>query len=392
MIARLLLDCKTSNRAYSPVFVCALYGHATEEGGKNVLMQKVSVQNLRRGMTTHNQLRTADGQILLGSNVLLNERYIQRIQALGICSLSITNPIIERLGLVYDDTLPEEKKAEATKILKHSFEYANKGGMIDVPPISALAKIIADTVRKNQIIRINNITAKEDYVYTHCVNVAALVAVIAADMDYNELRTHELIMGALLHDIGEVFDSDDVKEEDHAQKGFDYVRKLRGYSAVSGHVVFQHHEKYDGTGYPRKLCGDQIHEYARITAVADAYDTLVSDHKQKELLLPHQAYEALMAMSESYLDREIVNMFLTKAPLYPIGTFVVLDSGHIGIVTEARPKLQSRPKVVIITDEHGAFVNQWLEINLAENLTTFIMRVMSEEEVIALTKSFANQL
>jgi putative nucleotidyltransferase with HDIG domain len=250
--------------------------------------------------------------------------------------------------------------------------------------------MIEDTVSRNQIIRLHNITAPGEYAYAHAINVAVLTAVIAGDMDYNALKMHELIMGALLHDIGKIFTDGETKT-DHAKNGFDYVRKLRGYSSVSAHVVLEHHEKFDGTGYPRKLCGDQIHEYARITAIADAYDNMVSDHQQ-EILLPHQAYEAIMTMSGNYFDTEIVDLFLAKAPLYPLGTFVVLDSGDIGVITEARPKLQSRPTVMIITDANGVFYNEWEEINLAESLTVFITRVMSEEEILALTKRYENKL
>lgn len=349
-------------------------------------MQKVSVRNLRQGMTTYNQLRAADGRVLLGSKIELNERYISRIQELGIFSLSVTNPIIERLGLIYEETLSDEHKSKVTKNLKSAFDDIKQGDLIDVFRISALAKIIEDTVRKNQIIRINNCNTVEDYLYSHSVNVAALVAVIASDMDYSTLKIHELVMGALLHDVGKIIDGDSVN--DHCQKGFDYVRKLRGLSVLSMHVVLDHHEKYDGTGYPRKLSGGEIPEYAKITAIADAYDAMVSDHRREELLLPHQAYEALMSMSGTYFDRDIVNIFLAKAPLYPVGTFVVLDSGHIGVITEAIPKLQSRPTVIVVSDETGALNDNWQEINLAENLTTFIMRVMSEEEVIELTNNY----
>lgn len=352
-------------------------------------MQKVSVQNLRQGMTTYNQLRAADGRVLLGSRVELNERYIQRIQDMGIFSLSITNPIIERMGLIYEETLSDEHKSEVTKKLKGIFDDAKKGVLIDVQRISALAKIIEDTVRKNQIIRMSNITSAEDYIYTHCVNVAALVAIIASDLGYTALKLHELVMGALVHDIGKVFDGSEVNEGEHCKLGFEYVRKLRGFSVVSMHVVLDHHEKYDGTGYPRNLSGSQILEYAKITAIADAYDAMVSD-QQQELLLPHQAYEALMSMSGTFFDREIVNTFLIKVPLYPVGTFVVLDSGHIGVIIEARPKMQSRPTVMRLTDAKGLFTTEWTEINLAENLTTFIQRVMSEDEVIELTNSYKN--
>ncbi|MEG6586290.1 HD-GYP domain-containing protein [Dendrosporobacter sp. 1207_IL3150] len=352
-------------------------------------MQKISVQNLKHGMTTYNRLSAADGRILLGSNIQLTERYIERIQKMGVFCLSVTNPIIERIGLTYEETLPEEKKTEVTRLLKDSFDDAKKGKLIDVyRSVSALAKMIEETIRKNQIIRMDNIATPGDYVYKHCVNVAVLAAVIASDLGYNATKMHEIVMGALLHDIGIVLMDEDANELEHPQLGFDYARKLRGYSVVSGHIIFQHHEKYDGTGYPRGLQANQIHEYARITAIADAYDTMVAGPKNKEICLPHQAYEGIMAMSGTHLDRELANIFLAKAPLYPIGTFVVLDTGHIGVVTEARPKLQARPTIMILTDSNGELHNEWSEINLIQELTTFITRVLSEEEVIELTNNY----
>lgn len=351
-------------------------------------MQKVSIQNLKQGMTTYNRLCAADGRVLLGSQVKLTERYIEKMQKMGVYSLNINNPIIERIGLIYEETLPQEKKSEVTRLLKDAFDDAKKGRLIDVHRIAALAKMIEDTIRKNQIIRMDNVTTPQDYVYTHCVNVAALAAVIASDLDYNAAKMHELVMGALIHDIGKVLDDKSANELEHPQKGFDYARKLRGYSVVSGHIILDHHEKYDGTGYPRGLQGSQIHEYARITAIADAYDTMVAGGQRQELLLPHQAYEGIMAMSGTYLDQGLANIFLAKAPLYPVGTFVMLDSGHIGVVTEAWPKLQSRPTVIIVTDSNGVLNDEWSEINLTKELTTFITRILSEEEVIKLSQDY----
>lgn len=354
-------------------------------------MQKVSIENLNEGMTTYNRLCTADGRVLLGSRIQLSANYIKRIQNLGIYNLSITNPIIERIGLVYEETLPEDKKSEAIKTLKASFDDAKDGKFLNVYSISAMAKMIIESVRMNQIIRLDNNVTKDDYVYGHCINVAALTAVIASDVGYDAMRMHELVMGALLHDIGRVLENGSVREEEHPEKGFEYIRKLRDYSIVSGHVVFQHHEKYDGTGYPRSLRGNNIHEYARITAVADAYDSMVSDFQKGRVLLPHQAYEAIMSMSGTYLDKEIADIFLAKAPLYPVGTFAILDSGHIGVVTEVRPKMQARPTITVITDSHGVFENEWLEVNLTKNLTTFINHVMSEKEVIQLTQKYEGE-
>lgn len=351
-------------------------------------MQKVSIENLTEGMMTYNRLCTADGRVLLGSHIQLNTNYIRKIKNLGVYNLSVTNPIIERIGLAYEETLSEDKKTEAIKILKASFDDAKSGKLINVYSISAMAKMIIESVRMNQIIRLDNNVTADDYVYSHCINVAALTTVIANDLGYDAMRMHELVMGALLHDIGRVLENGSVSEAEHPKKGFEYIRKLRDYSIVSGHVVFQHHEKYDGTGYPRCLKGNKIHEYARITAVADAYDSMVSDFQKGQVLLPHQANEAIMSMSGTYLDKEIADIFLAKAPLYPVGTFVVLDSGHIGVVTEARPKMQARPTIMVITDSRGEFQNEWLEVDLTKNLTTFINQVMSEKEVIQLTHQY----
>lgn len=353
-------------------------------------MQKVSLSNLAEGMTTYTRLCTADGRVLLGSRIRLSASYIKKIQNFGVLNLFVTNPIIERIGLVYEETLPEDKRTEAITILKTSFDNAKVGKMIDVHSIYIMAKTIIETVRCNQLIRLDTTVTADDYVYSHCINVAALAAVIASDMEYNADRMHELVMGALLHDIGKVLDNGSVSEEDHPQRGFEYARKLRDYSIVSSHVIYQHHEKVDGTGYPRAIRGKQIHEYGRITAVADAYDTIVSD-LNGQALLPHQAYEAIMSMSGTYLDKEIADIFLAKAPLYPLGSFVVLDSGFIGVVTEARPKLQARPTITVLTDAQGIFQDEWIEIDLSKNLTSFIHHVMSEKEVIHLTKLYENR-
>lgn len=351
-------------------------------------MQKISVENLSAGMKTYSRLCMADGRMLLGSSVCLDEKYIKRLKSLGIHKLSISNPILERIGLLPEETLPEEKKSEAIKTLKVAFDDAKAGKLLDVNSIATMAKMIMESVRMNQIIQLDSNVIADDYVYGHCLNVAALTAVIANDMGYSPAKMQELIMGVLLHDIGKVLDDGEVSEAEHPQKGFNYVRGLRDYSTVSAHVVYGHHEKYDGTGFPRGLKGDDIHEYARIAAVADAYDSMVSDFERGEVLLPHQAYEAIMSMSSTYLDKRIADLFLAKAPLYPVGSFVILDNENVGIVIDVRPKMQTRPTVLVIADVHGNFWDIWFKVNLTENLTTFITHIMSEKEVIQFTRQY----
>jgi putative nucleotidyltransferase with HDIG domain len=354
-------------------------------------MQKVSVENLKSGMMTYGRVRTADGSVLLGNNLSLSDSYINRLKNLGIATIFVNNPIIERIGLTYDETLSEDKRIKAMRTVKQAFQDAQNGKLLNVLSLSKVAGLLIDSIKKNQIIQLDNSVTYDDYLYLHCVNVAALAAVIANDMDYSYVRLKELVMGALLHDIGLAL-GETQNEQEHPEKGFDYVRKLRDYSVVSGHVVYQHHEKFDGTGYPRGLAGNDIHEYARITAIANAYDRMTSNLPGQKGMLPHEAYEAIMAMSGNYFDKTIADIFLAKAPLYPVGSFVVLDSDHVGIVTRALPKLQSRPTVSVIADADGRFYEQVVNIDLTKSLTTFIKHVMSEKEVIDFTERYKAQI
>jgi len=357
-------------------------------------MQKLSVKLLEPGMLTHGRVLTADGAVLLGSEVVLNTNYIKGVKRLGVSAIFVKNPILDSIGLEYEETLSEDAKLQAVAIIKECFNEAKAGRKLDVYKVSTLAKTIIESVKHNQLIRLDNSFTPDNFLYIHCVNVAALVTVIAHDLGFNEKRLHELVMGALLHDIGIALldqEKDFAYQEndiEHPTLGFDYVRKLRGYSTVSSHIVFQHHECYDGSGYPRRLQQNAIHEYARITAIADTYDLLVSDWSGKHPLLPHEAYEALMSMSLNAFDKEIADLFLAKLPLYPIGTFVKLDTGHIGVVTHALPKLQSRPTIAIIRDANGSFFHQPQTIDLTKLLTTFITYVLTEKEVVELTKEY----
>jgi hypothetical protein len=135
------------------------------------------------------------------------------------------------------------------------------------------------------------------------------------------------------------------------------------------------------------MAGTEIHEYARIAAVADIFDALISDRPYRKGMLPHEAYEILMTLGGTLVDREIVNIFLEHVAIYPMGSVVQLGSNEIGIVTTVFPKLQSRPIIRLLTDANGELLQEPEDINLADHLTLFITRVLKEREIFDLGKS-----
>lgn len=140
------------------------------------------------------------------------------------------------------------------------------------------------------------------------------------------------------------------------------------------HIALQHHEHVDGTGQPRGLTGDEIHPYAKITAVANTYDNLL--HPQDgSRVLPHEAVETLNAMSGTKLDHEMLVQFNRFVSIYPNGISVRLSNRQTGVVVGQHRGLPGRPIVRVLARDMDDVRAE--EIDLARHPTLFIEAVLS---------------
>lgn len=145
------------------------------------------------------------------------------------------------------------------------------------------------------------------------------------------------------------------KKNQHPKLGADYLRSNYHFSALVYASVQQHHENYDGSGSPLEKSGDQIPLYARIIRLIDQYDDMVSVHRQREEISPAEAVEYLMAGSGSLFDPKIVELFVEKIAVYPVGCEVELSNGMHGVVAHNFERFFLRPIVKII--ETGEMLN-----------------------------------
>ena len=175
--------------------------------------------------------------------------------------------------------------------------------------------------------------------------------------------------------------------QQHPETGFNILRTLPEIPTTVAHIAFQHHERVDGKGYPRNLTADKIIEFAKVAAVADIFDALVADRPYRKGMLPHEAYEVMMTLANTYVDQEILHLFLTHVAIYPLGSVVLLDNGQHAVVTQVRQKLQTRPHVRLLTDGQGRLLREQPEIDMTQHLTLMITRILKEKEVFELGKS-----
>lgn len=357
-------------------------------------MQRISVLRLMPGMIVAKNVFAADGRVLIAAGISIKQSYIRRLQELGIASIYIDSPLLPAIEV--PEVVKEETRVKATAMVKNAFQNFRTTKKLDYKKFSEVAAaIVAELIcNRDTLIHLTDIRSYDDYTFAHSVNVCILSVLMGTSKCYDEYKLKELALGALLHDVGKILVPIEVlnkpgrltpKEfnivKEHAELGFELLRKQQDQvSLLACHVAFQHQEKYDGSGYPRQLKGKEIHEYARIVAVADVYDALTSDRPYRKGMLPHEAYEIMMASGKTHFDDEVLQRFFEKIAIYPVGTIVRLNSGEVGMITEVIPELQTRPKVQIITDSKGQLVQNLEEINLAVHLTTFIDKVFDEEE------------
>jgi HD-GYP domain-containing protein (c-di-GMP phosphodiesterase class II) len=363
-------------------------------------MQRVSVPYLLPGMVVAASLFRSDGQLLISAGTTLTSAKVARLRHLGVGSVYVSNPLFENLAV--PELVREDTRVKLMQSLQHTFQEFQKTQELDIEHLRSLVKILVSEIILNRDAMVHTLDMRSygEYLFGHSVNVAILSVLTAVCMEYNEARLNDLAMGALLHDLGMMLVSKQIltkvgqltTEEvqvvkQHTEAGFQIVRKKREITTPAAHIAFQHHERFDGQGYPRRLKGQEIHEYSRIAAVADIFDALTSDRPFRQGLLPHEAYEILMTLADTYVDREILDIFLANVAIYPVGTVVKLNSGETAVVTRVLPKLQSRPLLRVLADKSGKLLKKPVEVDLTEHLTAFVTKVFREAEVFALSKA-----
>jgi HD-GYP domain-containing protein (c-di-GMP phosphodiesterase class II) len=356
-------------------------------------MQRISTNNLHPGQVVGKDILNADGDILLRWGIVLTDKYIRRLRELDIHSIYVENPYVE--DLVIPEPINERIRVKAIKILKDNFLKIRLNKKLDVKAFSVIANSVVDEVCANKklLIHLSDIRVYDDYTFGHSVNVAILATFAGIGVGYGKTKLRELALGGLLHDVGKMFvpkeilnkparlTEDEMKVmKGHSLLGFELLRNNPEISLLVAHMAFQHHERPNGSGYPRGLQGEEIHEYANIIAIADVYDALTSDRPYRRGILPHEAHEVLLELTRTQVDMDLLKVFFKYIAIYPIGSVVQLNTGEVGVVIDVEQQSPLRPKIRIVLDNYGNAVKKVYEIDLEIRQTQFIIKVFKEED------------
>ncbi|MDS1029731.1 HD-GYP domain-containing protein [Bacillota bacterium LX-D] len=361
-------------------------------------MRKVDIDLLTTKMKIAQNVYSSEGYTLLSAGVVLSEQFINKLRYFKVPAVYIEDgflPEVQVNDLVSGRTRLESKKAVKEITNEVKTQLKNKRGFnINVPKLLSSVKRITEELgsSKNLIVNMTDIRTTDDYTYSHCVNVCVLSLLLGVSLNLTEANLNLLGIGALMHDIGKVMIPEDILNKPgkltdveyelmkkHTTFGYEILSKQRDIHKLSARIAWEHHERIDGSGYPRGLTKKEIHRYSQIVAMADVYDALVSPRIYKKAYLPHEAYEYIAGCGNHIFDYDLVQAFLFHLAPYPKGTIVRLSTGQIGIVVDLINKLTIRPIVTILFD-NGVPVENRYDLNLAKHLTITIVEIVSEEE------------
>lgn len=372
-------------------------------------MRLVPTNCVKVGTSLAKDIYNDKNSILLKKGVELTESLVKKIENNGVFTIYIDDGYSNK---EITEVIKPELKQKAVNAIKETFKSIskmNKKALANddlhfkeklrlksmdkyVTSLKSISERIIDDLTNNHTLMINLVDIKniDTYTYDHSLNVAILSAVLGIELKLTKNELYKLFMGALLHDIGKAFiDSEiitkttELTEEEneilmqHSLLGYEYLKESYGLDATSKIIALQHHENYDGTGYPKHAEGTQIHRFSRIVAIANVYDAMTSDSSNSRALPANEVIEYIMANCGSQFDFELASLFVRKIIPFPEGTIVNLSNGKIGIIEDVISDFPMRPVIKIF--EKNVPIDQFKTINLMEETNITILSVRYED-------------
>ncbi|MCG6552733.1 MAG: HD-GYP domain-containing protein [Candidatus Magnetominusculus sp. LBB02] len=377
------------------------------------MVKRVQVSQLKPGMFICDlNCSWVEHDFILSKFKITSEKEIQKIRDLGVVEVSIdTTKGLDLQSAPSEDKarkeaetkfikkaddldepsreIPLSKEMDKAKIVRNAAKQTIKnvladvriGKQIDMNQVGQIVPQMTDSIFRNKdaLIGLSRIKSVDEYLFFHSVSACVLMISLGHALGISRDIIDQIGTGALLHDIGKVkvnqtilnkpgrlTDDEFTQIKDHVVLGYEILKQIPNIPEVALVVTHQHHERYDGTGYPNKLKGDGLSIYGQMASIIDVYDALTSDRCYHKGMQSTDALRKIFEWSNANFNPEIVQHFIRCVGVYPIGTLVRLDNNRLAVVIESGKEALTKPKVRIIFNLKAKAFEKTEDIDLAK--------------------------
>lgn len=375
-------------------------------------MNTIKVSDLKVGMRFTRDVLVDGVNILVPRNEAIRERDLRNLNKWKVESVTTHGELIDEeaerertslLNLAFNDpnqqVVRDLYQSIATQVENIFERIGEKDDSVDSLEVDRIVDRIIKALdsRKTDLVHfiIYGIQGTGGPVQ-NAINACILSVLIGRNLELAKHRVLQLATAALLHDVGmlrlpkEITGkqgslTDDERKQimTHPVRSYRIVAKEMSYPEEIGLAALQHQERWDGKGYPKQLSGTNIVLPARIIAVVDAFEAMVSNRPYRDPVIGHTAIRALLSDNGRRFDPNILKAFVRTMGIYPVGSVVLLNDARIGRVIDMNPGASVKPKVKIMINADGEpYRNDEGEVvDLSTQKTVFIARAVDPREV-----------
>jgi HD-GYP domain-containing protein (c-di-GMP phosphodiesterase class II) len=353
----------------------------------------VSLRTIKPDRVLAQSIMDERGRVLLAQGMVLSVSMVHKLQSIGVCSVCIEDAITDDIS-AHEFISPQTKQAVLETTYNALNEIANGSFTKQIRPTRIKQKfrpLLEEVIGQLKEVggageHFGTVYLSDGELYHHSVNVTLFALSVGIGLSMSESDLIDLGVGTLLHDVGKLripetilkkpgkLTSDEFEHiKLHTNYGYELLKEIQDLSVPSALVALEHHERVDGTGYPRGLKGPEMHYFSRITGVVDVYEALTANRVYRTAFLPHQAFELLLGGGGTQFDPMVIDSFIRTIVIYPVGMTLLLSTGDRAVVTQSRRKQTQRPVVRVIEDGEGNPYYAPYEVDLAKELTIQII-------------------
>ncbi|MGC8771090.1 MAG: HD-GYP domain-containing protein [Brevinematia bacterium] len=371
----------------------------------------IDVKFLKEGMILSGILYSEDGRLLWPARKPLTFTFIFNLKTNKTKFVYYSPPKFKESSATVENMFSTETLSfavEAIEEISHEIKFGKLSSM-NIAKLSIERFFHEMESFHDRFLNLMVLKHYDQYTYYHSINVGILSMYLTRKLGYNHLYTQDMGMAGFLHDIGKIKIPSKILNKDgpltleefqimkkHPVYAYEIIKNDPSISSFVKKAVLFHHERWNGTGYPLKLKEEAIGNFASIVAVADVYDALTTSRPYKKALSLNDTLIYILRKSDIYFNPYVANRFVNEmarmnkiASFYPVGAYVLLNTGETGYITKKDSEYTLRPEMLILKNFQGKPLRTPIQVDLKKDASRYIKKLIEEpSEIEFLSKLF----